>query len=269
MDVEQLREDLRAEHDSLDRIVAELEDAGWATPTPSPRWTVADQIAHLTYYDGTAAEALSTPELFPRRVDELFALLAGGTDNLEERLDDQTLGPLRALPPAALLDTWRSGRRHLIEASRATADDARVPWYGPAMSHRSFLSARLMETWAHGTDVADALGVTREPTERLRHIVRIGVATRAWSYTNRSAAVPDGQVRVELSGPDGEVWTGGPDEADETITGPAVDFCLVVTQRRHVDDTSLDVGPLARDWLECAQAFAGPATDGPSAGSRP
>jgi uncharacterized protein (TIGR03084 family) len=138
------------------------------------------------------------------------------------------------------------------------------------MSKRSFLTARLMEAWAHGQDVVEAAGAERPPTDRLRHVAQLGVITRGWSYKNRGLEPPDGQVRVELAAPSGDVWTWGDADGsitgDDLVSGPAEDFCLVVTQRRHVDDTRLAVrGPLAREWMECAQAFAGPATTGPAA----
>jgi len=133
------------------------------------------------------------------------------------------------------------------------------------MGAKSFLTARLMECWAHGQDVADAVAIERTPTDRVRHIAQLGFITRGWSYVNRGMEVPTGDVRVELTGPSGAVWRFGPGGATDVVTGPALDFCLVVTQRRHVDDTALHVtGEVARDWLEKAQAFAGGPTDGPA-----
>ena len=120
-----------------------------------------------------------------------------------------------------------------------------------------------MEVFAHGQDIVDTVGATRPATDRLRHIAQLGYITRKWSYLNRRMDVPDGDVAVVLTAPSGETWTWG-DDADNRVTGSAEDFCLVVTQRRHVDDTDLEVvGERARDWLLRAQAFAGPATDGP------
>ncbi len=131
------------------------------------------------------------------------------------------------------------------------------------MSPSSFLAARLMETWAHGTDVASALGVSLPSTDRLRHVVRLGYKTRGWSYLVRGEAPRDGEVRLELSSPSGDHWVFGPEGAADTVEGPAEEFCLVVTQRRHVDDTSLKTGELGYHWLVRAQAFAGAPSDGP------
>jgi uncharacterized protein (TIGR03084 family) len=131
------------------------------------------------------------------------------------------------------------------------------------MSLTSFATARLMETWAHGQDVADALGLEHPPTGRLRHVAHLGVATRGFSFANRGLPVPP-EPRVVLVGPAGETWSWGPDDAPERVSGPAHDFCLVVTQRRHPSDTALVAeGEGARRWLTIAQAFAGPPTDGP------
>jgi uncharacterized protein (TIGR03084 family) len=141
----------------------------------------------------------------------------------------------------------------------------RVPWFGPAMSAASFVTARLMETWAHGQDVVDALAVERRPTERLRHVAHIAVRARRNSYAARGLEEPPEQVRVELTSPSGERWTWN-EGARERVAGPALDFCLVVTQRRHVADTDLLLdGPRAEEWMSIAQAFAGP----PGAGRKP
>jgi uncharacterized protein (TIGR03084 family) len=138
------------------------------------------------------------------------------------------------------------------------------------MGATSFLTARLMETWAHGQDVVDALGADRESSDRLAHIARLGFITRGWSYANRGLEPPATAVRVELTLPSGQVLELGEPDAPEVVRGSAEDLCLVVTQRRHVDDTALEVeGAAAREWMELAQAFAGGATGGPPPGGRP
>jgi uncharacterized protein (TIGR03084 family) len=253
-DVREVAADLRAEQEALDAIVADLPDDQWGLATPSPGWSVADQIGHLTYFDGAAAAAITDPAAF-----------AGSVEQLVAADDPDALTLHRHLSPSGLLEAWRANRRRLADASATLDDGTRVAWYGPSMGAKSFLTARLMECWAHGEDVAVALGVERAETDRLRHIARLGVITRGWSYRNRGLEPPPGDVRVELTGPSGARWCFGPDAAAGVVTGPALDFCLVVTQRRHVDDTALRVaGDVARDWLEKAQAFAGPPTDGPA-----
>jgi uncharacterized protein (TIGR03084 family) len=256
-DVREVATDLHSEQEALDAIVAGLTDEQWGLATPSPGWSVADQIGHLTYFDGAAATAITDPAAFTASVEQLVA-----AD------DKDTLTLHRHLSPRELVTAWRANRRRLADVSSILDDGTRIAWYGPSMSAKSFLTARLMECWAHGQDVADAVGVERAPTDRLRHIARLGVITRGWSYVNRGLEPPAGDIRVELTGPSGACWRFGPDEAVGVVNGPALDFCLVVTQRRHVDDTAIRAtGDVARDWLEKAQAFAGPPTYGPAPGS--
>ncbi|MEO1055275.1 MAG: TIGR03084 family metal-binding protein [Actinomycetota bacterium] len=269
MDITDVRRDLQAEQQALDEIVAPLRPEQWHLPTPSPRWTIADQIGHLTYFDRTAAQAIVDPDEFTRGVERILE----SADDADP--DAFTLNEFRALDAEPLLAAWRAGRQSLADASAGLADGDRVVWYGPSMGAKSFLTARLMEAWAHGQDIVDALAAAgidadREATDRLRHIAQLGYITRGWTYANRGLDVPDVPVRVALTSPTGDTWKFGPDaDSDpppESIEGPALHFCLVTTQRRHVDDTDLVVtGASARDWMEKAQLFAGPPTDGPAA----
>ena len=261
-DLVTLRRDLAAEQASLDHLVASLTAGQWRRPTPSPGWTVADQIGHLSYFDRAGALAIAHPDRFA----EEFTLLVGALE--DPGVDEFTLGAFRRLECDLQLELWRHHRAQLLAAAEGLAEDVRIPWYGPPMSGRSFLAARLMETWAHGLDVADALGLARPATDRLRHVAQLGVITRRWSYTVRGEEPPPGTVRVELTGPSGDRWVWGDEGADDVVRGPAEDFCQVVTQRRHLDDTGLETGDLGRHWLVRAQAFAGGATEGPAKGSR-
>jgi uncharacterized protein (TIGR03084 family) len=257
-ELDELRQDLLDEQRALDDVVAAITDEQWLLATPSPGWTVAHQIGHLTYFDTSAAQAILDPEGFLAGANELYA------GALAEGLDQYTLGAFRARAPEEQLDAWRHARRVLADAAATLRDDTRVVWYGPSMGAKSFLSARLMETWAHGTDVVVALGARRPATDRLRHIAQLGFITRKWSYTVRGEEPPAGTVRLELTSPSGTRWTWGDENADDTVRGSAEEFCLVVTQRRHVDDTSLAAGELGRHWLLRAQAFAGGPTSGPT-----
>jgi uncharacterized protein (TIGR03084 family) len=265
VDVHVLAADLAAEQEALDDVVSELGEDQWALATPSPGWTVADQIGHLTYFDGTASVAIEDPERFLAERDAMVQRAIAG----EGTMDDVTLGAARAMSAAQLHQGWRANRQRLAAAAATLTGGERVPWYGPPMSGPSFLTARLMECWAHGQDVVDAaldagIPVQRPATNRLRHIAQLGFITRGWSYKIRGMEAPEADVRLELQGPSGDTWTWGPDDAAESIVGPAEHFCLVVTQRRHPHDTDLVAdGDAARDWLIHAQAFAGGATDGP------
>jgi len=259
MHVSDVLDDLTAEQRALDDVVAPLGPEQWLLPTPSDRWSVADQIGHLTYFDTTAALAISDPEAFVAHRAELVGSFAD-----ELAVDEVTLGHFRALDAGDQLAEWRRRRDELERVARELSDDDRIEWYGPSMGSKSFLTARLMEVWAHGQDVCDAVGAHRPPTDRLRHIAQLGVITRGWSYLVRGETPPDEPVRVTLTAPSGATWTWGPDDADACIDGPAEDFCLVVTQRRHLADTALEVtGDAALDWMSKAQAFAGSATTGP------
>jgi uncharacterized protein (TIGR03084 family) len=253
--MQQICRDLAAEHADLDRVVTGLEASDWVRPTPAVGWSVRDQISHLGYFDRTAVLAASDPAAFARSVE---ALLAGGVDASVE--------PGRAMTPTELLVWWRDGRRELLGALERLDPATRVPWYGPPMGARSFATARLMETWAHGQDIVDAVAAERAPTDRLRHVAHIGVRARPFSYAVRGLDAPSRPVAVVLTGPAGDRWVWD-EEADESISGPALDFCLVVTQRRHPSDTDLQAhGDLAAEWLGLAQAFAGPPGPGRRAG---
>ena len=256
-ELDEVRADLVAEQRSLDELVSPLESERWLLATPSEGWSIADQIGHLTYFDVAAATAIGDPEAFQAQLHALFegAVSIG--------LDEYTLANFRALDAPAQLASWRQARGDLERTASTLSEEDRVPWFGPSMSAKSFLTARLMEVWAHGTDVADALGVQRTPTDRLRHIAQLGFITRAWSYTVRGETPPPGEVRVELTSPSGTTWIRGGETCDDTITGSMEDFCLVVSQRRHLDDTALVTGELGRHWMLRAQAFAGGATLGP------
>ena len=259
MNLADLLEDLLDEQANLDEVVAPLNDRDWDLPTPSPRWSVTDQIGHLCYFDGAAAQAIRDPESFSSEARRMMeASLVSETSG-----DDFTLGEFRMLSVGDRLERWRSDRRRLAEAAGTLGERDRVNWYGPSMGAKSFVTARLMEVWAHGTDVCDTVGAPREPTHRLRHVAQLGYITRAWTYINRGQPAPEADVSVELTAPAGDIWTWGDADAagDNAVRGPALDFCLVVTQRRHVADTGLEVtGEHATDWLSKAQAFAGPPT---------
>ncbi|MGW0330391.1 TIGR03084 family metal-binding protein [Streptomyces sp. NPDC003011] len=243
--------DLRAESEELDRLVAELSPKQWALATPAPRWTIAHQIAHLAWTDRSALLAVTDEDAFRGLAEKALA----APDSFVDEGAEQGA----RLPPADLLSRWREGRSALDAALRSAPPGIRFPWYGPPMSAASMATGRLMETWAHGQDVADTLRATRTPTDRLRHIVRIGVRARDFAFGVHGLTPPAEEFRVELTGPGGDLWSYGPDEAAQRVTGPALDFCLLVTQRAHRADLAVRAdGPDADRWLDVAQAFAGP-----------
>jgi uncharacterized protein (TIGR03084 family) len=253
-----LIEDLAAETAALRAIVDPLAEADWLLPTPAPGWTIADQVSHLAYFDQMAVTSATDPHAFAADVARLTA--SGVVD------PDTIAAQYRHLTPALLQDWFGRARREVLSVFAALDPTARVPWFGPPMSVASAVTARLMETWAHGQDIADTVGSDREPTLRLRHVAHIGVGARPFSYVARGLPIPAEPVRVELVAPSGELWTWGPAGASDRVSGPALDFCLLVTQRRHPADTAVTAhGPIAEQWLAIAQAFAGP----PGAGRTP
>ncbi|MFF1645299.1 TIGR03084 family metal-binding protein [Streptomyces sp. NPDC058240] len=254
-DVAAVIDDLRDESQELDALVRGLSAGQWAAPTPAVGWSIAHQIAHLTWTDEVALLAATDADAFAGEVAEAM--------EAPESFVDRGAEELAVLAPDALLARWRDGRERLEAALRDAPAGTRIPWYGPPMSVASMATARIMETWAHGQDIADAVGVTRTPTARLRHVARIGVRARDYAYLVRGIKAPDEEFRVELRAPGGEVIAFGAPDAPQRVTGPLVDFCLLVTQRAHrVDLAVRAVGPDADQWLDIAQAFAGPAGPG-------
>ena len=243
--------DLRAESDDLDAMVADLPADRWADPTPASGWTIAHQIAHLLWTDRVALTAVTDEAGFAGVLAKAAKYPTGFVDAGAEEL--------AGLPPERLLADWRETRDRLHDELLAVADGRKLPWFGPPMSAASMATARLMETWAHGLDVADTLGVKRPATARLRSIAHIGVRTRDFAFSINGLTPPAEPFRVELRAPDSSVWEWGPDDAEQRVTGAAEDFCMLVTQRRPQAD--LDVHPVGADaeqWLGIAQAFAGP-----------
>jgi uncharacterized protein (TIGR03084 family) len=250
-DLQQIVDDLRAESDELDALVAPLADVDWTTPTPAVGWTVAHQIGHLLWTDRASLIAVTD--------DAAFADLLNAAADDPLGFVDTAADELAAVAPAELLADWRLTRMRLHDKLLTVPDGRKLPWFGPPMSASSMATARLMETWAHGLDVADALGVTRPATARLRSIAHIGVRTRDFAFVINGLQPPTEPFRVELRAPDDSIWSWGPDDAAQRVTGCAEDFCFLVTQRRSPQELDLAAdGDDAVRWLPIAQAFAGP-----------
>ena len=257
--VDEVLADLAAEGDDLDAMVSGIDAGQWRLATPAPGWTIANQISHLASSDRLAALAATDAEAFEVRRAKMIAVFdeAVGTDAAE----------FASEPPERLLSVWREARFGLQSALARVPEGQRVPWIVAPVSAATLATTRLMELFGHGQDVADALGVRRPVTDRIVHVARLGVRTRDYAFLARGLTPPAEEFRIELSSPEGEVWSWGPQDAAQGVSGPAADFCLLVTQRRHRDDLRLAVrGADANRWLSFAQAYAGPPGPGRAAG---
>lgn len=253
--MEQICDDLDAEYGVLRALVADLDTEGWSRLTPADGWTIRDTIGHLAYFDGKALLSHTDPDLFALE-------LAGIVDDMAG-FDAAHLAEIRSRSGEGVLAWWDRAHNAMVSAYRRLDPRERVLWYGPPMAARSKMTARLMETWAHGQDVADALGVEREATDRLRHVCHLGVRARAYAYMVNELPAPTDEVYVELAGPGGDSWSWGDSQADQRITGSGLGFALLATQRRHRDDVDVVAsGAGAEQWLSIIQAFAGPAGPG-------
>ena len=256
--------DLKEEYEALDTIVSGLDEKDWYIKTPFFNWTAKDTISHLVYYDNAAMLSATDAAAFEKHTANM---LSGITNYDELHIRVNSVGGNLSI--ADLLSWWRKERKNLISAYESLDPKTRLPWYGPTMSARSSAVARMMETWAHGQDIVDAFSISRTVTNRLKHISHLGVATLRWSFSVRQLEVPNEPVRVELTGPSGDLWTWGPEDAENIICGTAEDFCLLVSQRRNIIDTGIVYkGDVASKWVSIAQIFAGPPEEPPKPGYR-
>jgi uncharacterized protein (TIGR03084 family) len=250
---------LIADGNEVDRLVAGLDESQWTLPTPAPGWTVAHQIAHLTATFGLAGLAASDPDGF-------IALASTLSDDFDANVRG-AMAPYLAAPPPVLLTRFREVRAAAERALAAVPPEATVPWLVRPLPAPVLASAGMMELFGHGQDIADALGVQLARTDRIGFLV--GFAVRVWDfgYLARGLQVPDVEFRFEITAPSGVLWEFGPADAEQRISGPAEDFCQLVTRRRHRADLAVTAsGPDAVHWLEIAQAYRGPAGEGRSPG---
>ncbi|GAA2553245.1 TIGR03084 family metal-binding protein [Winogradskya consettensis] len=246
--------DLAADCAELDALLGELSTDAWATPTPAPGWTVQHQVAHLCAVFRMAATAAGDPAAFK-------AMTAGLSGDFDA---DVTAALSRYLgsEPSALLARWRVEWNGAVQALAALPPDAMVPWLVRPLPAMVLAGAGMMEVFGHGQDIADAVGVTPVRTDRVGHLVNFAHRTWDFGFQARNMRTPSQEPRFEVTAPSGKVWAIGPDDAD-TVSGDAVDLCLLVTRRRHRNDLRLSAsGPAADLWLDVAQAYRGPAGEG-------
>lgn len=259
MIIDEVLADMEAEGDDLDGLVSGIGADQWRLPTPSPGWTIAHQISHLASSAALATLAATDPAAFAARRAELGS---GFNETIEAGAAE-----FAGSQPEELLAHWRETRSGLQSALAAVPAGQRVPWMVTPVSPATMAGVRMMELFGHGQDIADALGVERQATDRIQHVARFGVRTRDYAFLTRNLAVPAEEFLVRLVAPSGAEWAWGPEDAAQSVSGPALDFCLLVTQRRHRGDLSLAAtGPDADRWLDIAQAYAGPPGPGRAPG---
>lgn len=257
----QQADDFRAESRALYTLLAPVDEGTLAQPTQFKAWTINAVLQHLHFWNEMAGLQLTNESLLIERIARVMSHKGGMRD-----FENTHLGGLSG---RALLETWRDTFEKTADAFAAADPRARLKWPGPDMSARSSITARLMETWAHGQEVYDHLGVVRQNADRVQNIVVLGVNTFAWTYATRKETPPGPLPHLVLTAPSGQVWTYGEPSETERIEGRADEFCQVVTQTRNVADTALRVtGPVARDWMSKAQCFAGPPETPPAPGTR-
>ncbi|QBF30554.1 TIGR03084 family metal-binding protein [Thalassococcus sp. S3] len=260
----QQAEDFRRETDALANILANLSEDAFELETQFKAWMIGDVIGHLHMFNVAAEVTLKGPKTFNTFFTPFQQALERGSTFVEAQRPW-----LGALKGTELFETWLSTAHRVADLYAKADPKQRVAWAGPDMSALSSISARQMETWAHGQEVFDVLGRERYETDRIRNIVHLGAATFGWSFINRDLVVPQNVPHLRLSAPSGAIWTWNKPSRHNVIEGPAVAFAQVVTQVRNIADVDLDVtGETAHRWMEIAQCFAGAPSDPPVPGSR-
>ena len=253
-------QDFLDESKALHALLQPLDDAAFGQATAFKGWTMNDVLRHLHYWNWMAWLQLNDESLLVAQMDEIAR--AGGMRPAETAHVEGAAG-------RTLVDIWIDQAKATATAFAAADPKARLKWAGPDMSARSSITARLMETWAHGQEIYDQLGVVRQNADRIRNIVVLGVNTFGWTFKNRKLDIPETMPLVVLTAPSDEVWTYGEAGGTDRVEGPAEEFCQVVTQTRNIADTALVVtGPIATQWMGFAQCFAGRPETPPAPGVR-
>ena len=253
-----------AEVDDLAAVLEPIPEAAWSMPTQFKDWTIDDVVLHLFASDQLGLVSLRSAEAYTALRSDMQRARQAGLSMI-----DETRCRFPMPKGRRLLDEWRDQARQLAAELNARDPKTRVAWSGPGMSVRTFATARQMESWAHGSEIYDALGLDRVEQDRIHNIAVLGIKTFSWSFSNRGLPVPETTPYLELSSPSGVTWQWNEAGGGEMISGEAAEFCAVVTQVRNVLDTGLVVhGVTSSRWMAIAQCFAGPPALPPVPGSR-
>lgn len=252
--------DFLEECDILADLVSKLEPQLLSAKTLFKDWSVEEVILHLHFWNRAADLSLFDPDGFTEMYAALQQSLKAGKLRDYENSQVGERGE-------ALVALWREFYREMVSRWSSVDPKTRVKWAGPEMSVRSSMSARQMETWAHGQAIFDLAGKVRPETDRISNIVILGVNAFGWSHIVHKLDAPDEMPKLFLTAPSGALWEYG--TGSDEIRGSAVEFCQVVTQTRNIADTALNVtGPIAKTWMAHAQCFAGPPETPPTPGVR-
>ena len=243
---------LTEQHTELDALLSPLDDAGWAQPTRCVGWDVADVVLHLAQTDELAIMSAE------RRVDESLGRLGGPE---QENTVDQGAADMVALERNAdhhaLRLRWRDGAALLRAVLGISDPHQRVQWVSGQLSIHTLCATRLSECWIHTGDVAGALGVEPEVTDRLEHVARLAWRTLPYAFT-RAGRELSGPVEFDLRAPSGARWQFVPEGEPATrVEGDGAELCMVAAQRVTADQTSLRAtGPDADAVLELVRTYA-------------
>ena len=242
----QILDDLEAEQERLETLLAALTVEQWATPSAARGWTIADVVLHLAQTEEGVAYTLTS--------DDSYNVFDRGDRALDDAVDDAVRA--QRAPAQEIFERWRTARRAALDALRTADPDKRVPWAATPLRPQVLATTRLAEHWAHGLDITAPLDLPFPDTDRLRHIAWLAHRTLPYAFGVEGLEAHD--VRCELTAPGGtSTWRYGPEDADSTITGPAGEFCRIGARRLKPEDSTLVAeGPHAAEALRVLRNYA-------------
>jgi uncharacterized protein (TIGR03084 family) len=239
--------ELAAEHADLDTLLSGLSDDRWLLPTPAEGWDIQDQVSHLADTNDICVDTVTGG---PRPLNEEALRFSSPEAFTQSGVDKG-----RPMAPSDVLEWWRTSAARNREVLLEKGARDRVPW-GLGMSAKMMATARMMETWAHAGDVRGALGLDPSSSPRLRSVAFLTLRAVPYALSYAKVEQPPGTLRAELTY-SGETWLLGPDDADNLITGDALEFCRLGIRRvaRAQTSTLKAHGALAEAALDNLRAF--------------